>query len=280
MTAGAQSSPLAALRECLDRRAGVYRRLNGTRNVATYLATARGDDEEILTEPILADVLERVLGFPPDGYFPQLSKSGLKPDFTPGDLVAHRFVLDAKSSVIADLDQHERQIRSYVDQRRLDFGILFNLREVRVYRRGVSGADADLSFHVEPLWHVARGEALALGEVERFERFVTQFRYQDLDLGQRVDRIRRARPWRQLEARGEPATIDVEYLVDRLRDLSRTLAEDAASQQDALTRRVRFSAQLELDIVAEPACWRTTLSPGQILRHSRTRSPASARERT
>ncbi|MEJ7715848.1 MAG: Eco57I restriction-modification methylase domain-containing protein [Thermoleophilaceae bacterium] len=44
--------------------------------------------------------------FPTDAYFPQLGRSGLKPDFTPHDLVAHRFVLDAKSST-QDLGAHE-----------------------------------------------------------------------------------------------------------------------------------------------------------------------------
>ncbi len=65
---------------------------------------------------ILAALIERVLGFPPDAYFPQLGRSGLKPDFTPIDLVAHRFVLDAKSST-QELGAHERQIRAYIDQR-------------------------------------------------------------------------------------------------------------------------------------------------------------------
>src|SRR3954447_3101694 len=132
---------LGRLRAVLDRPKGRYRQLNGARDLGEYLERDRPrEDEELLTEPILSDLLERLLGFPPDAYFPQLGRGGLKPDFTPTDLVAHRFVLDAKSST-QDLGPHEPQIRRYIDQRQLDYGVLFNLREVRVYRRGKKGAD-------------------------------------------------------------------------------------------------------------------------------------------
>jgi hypothetical protein len=121
------------LRAALDRYKGRYRELNGAGDLGTYLARPRPrEDEELLTEPVLAEILERLLGFPADAYFPQLGRGGLKPDFTPHDLVAHRFVLDAKSST-QDLSSHEPQIRRYIDQRQLDYGVLFNLRELRVY---------------------------------------------------------------------------------------------------------------------------------------------------
>jgi len=127
---------LRQLRDVLDRYRGSYAKLNGARDLGDYLDRTRPrEDEELLTEPILADLLESVLGFPRDSYFPQLGSGGLKPDFTPHDLVAHRFVLDAKSST-QELDRHEGQIRAYIDQRQLDYGVLFNLRELRVYRRG------------------------------------------------------------------------------------------------------------------------------------------------
>src|SRR5680860_1350063 len=98
-TAKSEEQALDRLRAVLDRPAGRYRELNGASHLDDYLSRDRPrEDEEVLTEPILADLLESVLGFPPDAYFPQLGRSGLKPDFTPHDLVAHRFVLDAKSS--------------------------------------------------------------------------------------------------------------------------------------------------------------------------------------
>ncbi len=151
---------LKRLQSVLDAKRRLYRELNGGRDLGAYLSRpATREDEELLTEPVLVDLLERVLGFPKDGYFPQLGRSGSKPDLTPLDLVAHRFVLDAKSST-QDLTGHEAQIRRYIDQRQLDYGVLFNLRELRTYRRGQQGHDPDLSFHLLPLWQVARGESL------------------------------------------------------------------------------------------------------------------------
>jgi hypothetical protein len=82
------------LRECIDTYAGRYRQLRGVKSFEAYVTSREPvADEETLTEPLLADIIEKVLGFPKDAYFPQLGKSGLKPDFTPIDLVAHRFVL-------------------------------------------------------------------------------------------------------------------------------------------------------------------------------------------
>lgn len=73
VTASAQVERLAAL---LDAQAGRYKSLNGASSFRSYLDTPRPrEDEEILTEPILADILEVLLGFPKDGYFPQLGRS-------------------------------------------------------------------------------------------------------------------------------------------------------------------------------------------------------------
>lgn len=103
---------IVALRETIDRHAGQFRDLAGAGDFAEYV-TSKPDreDEEILTEPILAEILERVLGFPADAYYPQYGRSGLKPDLTPMDVIAHSYVLDAKASTQA-LDRHEAQIRA------------------------------------------------------------------------------------------------------------------------------------------------------------------------
>lgn len=254
---------VARVRDVLDRRKGLFTAINGARTFDDYLSRGTShEDEESLTEPLLADFLERVLDFPPDAYFEQLSRSGLKPDFTPVDLVAHRFVLDAKSSGQRDLDAHEPQIRAYIDQRRLDYGVLFNLRELRVYRRGATGHVPELSFALLPVWKVARGEALASVEVERLAAFVELFRHREMDLAARITRIRRARRWSVVEAEGEAPTIDLEYLVDRLRGLSRTLADDAAAQSEQLDRFLEFNPGIEQALVGELQTLALELAPG------------------
>lgn len=68
---------LEALAVCLDERAGQYLALRGAEDVAEYLSKpADRSDEEILTEPILRSLIERVLGFPRDAYFEQLGRGG------------------------------------------------------------------------------------------------------------------------------------------------------------------------------------------------------------
>lgn len=256
MTAKPIPPPLQALAALLDEQSGRYRELNGARNVGEYLNRPRArEDEELLTEPILAALIERVLGFPADAYFPQLGRSGLKPDFTPIDLVAHGFVLDAKSST-QDLGAHERQIRAYIDQRHLDYGVLFNLRELRVYRRGSSGHDPELSFDVRRLWQVAHGEALDIDEVDRFLRFCGLFGYRAMGLHEKIERVAAAQPWRERAGMGEALEIDLEFLVRQLRVLSGLLADDAAAQHERLVEDLKLNPdherrlRLELETLA------------------------------
>ncbi len=251
---------LGALRDVLDVRAGIYKELAEATDLGDYLAVGPlRDDEEILTEPILASILERVLGFPTDAYFPQLSKSGLKPDFTPMDLIAHPFVLDAKSSRLY-LGDHEEQIRSYINQRHLDFGVLFNLHEVRVYRRGVSGHDATISFGIGPLWRLARGEAQPGPDLEAFGRFVSLFRHQARGTAEKIEAIRNAAPWEE-RGKGSELRVDVDLLVAQLRRLSRRLAEDANNQSDPLVAYLKLNPGFEERLLAELAAIAQDLRP-------------------
>jgi len=247
----------------LDRPSGRYRQLNGGRNLGEYLSRDRPrEDEELLTEPVLGDLMERLLGFPPDSYFPQLGRSGLKPDFTPHDLVAHRYVLDAKSST-QDLGAHEAQIRRYIDQRQLDYGVLFNLREVRVYRRGEAGHESSLSLSLLALWHVARGEALADEEtIGPLSAFVARFAHRELGTAEKIDRIRAARSWTEREERGETVEIDLDFLVDRLRDASIEMQADAADQRQTLERALRLQPGLERALLRELELLALDLAPG------------------
>ena len=262
-SATSEEQLLGRLSAALDRLGGSYRQLNGARDLGEYLARERTrEDEEVLTEPLLADLMQRLLGFPPDAYFPQLGRGGLKPDFTPHDLVAHRFVLDAKSSS-QDLNLHEAQIRRYIDQRQLDYGVLFNVREIRVYGRGEAGHDPELSFAVLPLWQLARGEALRdEGTISALVGFAERFAHRELGLPEKVARIRSARSWLEREQRGEVVQIDLDFLVERLRDLSRLLQDDAARHFDVLERSLAMSAARERGLLGELELIALDLAPG------------------
>lgn len=254
---------LDRLRAVLDRPKGRYRELNGAKNLGEYLGRDRSrEDEELLTEPILGDLLERLLGFPSDAYFPQLGRGGLKPDFTPHDLVAHRFVFDAKSST-QDLDPHEAQIRRYIDQRQLDYGVLFNLRELRVYQRGKKGHDAGRSFSLLHLWEIAHEQALPDEDaIRRLTDFIERFHHRALGTTEKIDLIRGARSWSEREGRGETVEIDLDFLVDRLRDLSRELQADAAAQRESLERTLKLQPGRERSLLRELELIALDLSPG------------------
>jgi hypothetical protein len=232
-----ERAKIDALRACLDGFAGRYQALRGVDSFEGYLASKGSADEEILTEPVLAALVERVLGFTAGAYFPQFGKGGLKPDLTPTDLIAHRFVLDAKSSD-ENLARHEAQIRRYISQRSLDFGVLFNLKELRVYRAHETGHHSALSFRLLPVWQVARDEALRGPETDAFLEFCRLFAYRELDVRAKVAHVREQPSWATRIAAGEPVQVDVEFLVSQLRELARVLADDAAAQ--AATRICAF----------------------------------------
>src|SRR5205823_4599871 len=122
--------------------------------------------------------------------------------------------LDAKASG-ENLAHHEPQIRGYMTQRRLDYGILFNLHELRVFRRSGEGADPTLSFPVLPLWQVARGEAIPGDEIARFVAFCETFAYREVTLADKVEYISHQPPWPSRFHGNESFVIDVDALVER-----------------------------------------------------------------
>ncbi len=232
---------VSALAGVLDQYEGRYRELRGVATFGEYVrSTGKIADEETLTEPLLASLLEDVLGFGKGDYFPQRGKSGLKPDFTPTDLVTHRFVLDAKGSS-ESLSAHVLQIRRYVDQRALRYGVLFNGKQVRVYPSGSSAFDRSLSFDLLPLWRSARGEQLPIGpDFDAFATFLGSFSHRTLSTGEKIERIRREESW--TERLGD-AMVDVEFLVEQLRQLAADLARDAGAHLPDLTAYVEMSSE-------------------------------------
>jgi hypothetical protein len=230
-----RSNPIAAdvtrLARVLDQYAGRYRELRGARTFGAYVKSSGAADEELLTEPLLASILEDVLGYGKGDYFPQLGKGGLKPDFTPTDLVTHPFVFDAKGTG-ESLNAHVAQIRRYVDQRQLRSGVLFNGRQVRVYPRGAGAFDRSVSFDLLPLWEAARGERLPVGEdFDAFRSFCARFSRRLLSTVDKIEEIRKAEPWTE---RLDSAEVDVEFLVEQLRRLAGDLVADASGSLDEL----------------------------------------------
>jgi hypothetical protein len=262
VASSAGTTILESLGAALDGFTGRYRELAAADDFAAYLKAKReGADEETLTEPVLRAIIEHVLGFPQDAYFEQLGRSGQKPDFLPMDLIAHPFVLDAKSST-EDLGRHEPQIRRYMRQRDLDFGVLFNLRELRVYRKSATGHDPQLSFAVFPLWEAATAAAIPGPEVEPFDRFCELFRHRLLTIDEKVKFIREQPPWPARLAHEPELAVDVDALVERLRRLSRVLSDDAEARVDELEADLRMRPAQRRRLVDELKLLALDLEPG------------------
>lgn len=254
------------LADVLDRWTPSYGLLgDGAADVADYLGrTLAKDDEETLTERILGDVLERVLGFGPNDYVPQLSRDGRKPDFTPADLVAHRFVLDAKSSRHAlPSASSETQIREYMEQRSLDFGLLFNLREIVVYSRAEPVGTVHLRLRLVDLWETARGRRIYLDQTEQFNRFVEIFRFRELTSTDKLVRLMGAESWFDRLRQDEAAEIDLVFLTDRLRNVSAQLEADVELARPQLVELLDFDlGDAELRLHEELLAIAAELEPG------------------
>lgn len=253
------------LADVLDSWTGSYANLgDDAQDLAEYLERdLPTDDEETLTERILADIIERVLGFGRNDYVPQLSRSGQKPDFTPSDLVAHRFVLDAKSSRHAlPSAASERQIRGYMEQRRLDFGLLFNLREIVVYSRAEPSGTVHLRLRIVELWETARGRRIALDQTEQFNRFVEIFRFRDLTTRHKLGELMAAESWYERLRRDEPVEIDLQYLGERLRRISAQLEGDVALARPLLEERIAYGPDVEDRLRDELVAIAGELEPG------------------
>ena len=258
-------SRLAKLVEWIDARAPQYEALRGAKTFAEYLV-APGDraDEEQIVEPIFRDLIRDSLGFPVGQMFEQLSRDGSKPDFTPLDLVAHPFVLDAKSTTTG-LGPHEAQIRRYMNERALSYGVLFNLRELRVYKGGEHGHAADLSFPILPLWSWVRGETIGEPpEIATFLRFCDSFAYRERGLAQMIGEIRRRESWTKRQSSADKVVVDVEYLVARLKKLSVDLQDDAGVQAADLdfAQSYAWSAARERKLLGELQMLALDLAPG------------------
>jgi len=81
-------------------------------------------------------------------------------------------------------------------------------------------------------------------------------------MAEKIDRIRAARSWTEREERGETVEIDLDFLVDRLRDLSIEMQADAADQRQTLERALRLQPGLERALLRELELLALDLAPG------------------
>jgi len=197
----------------------------------TYLEYIRGErrDEDKLISPILfRKFLEEILGFKlGESIYTQERKTGGKPDYVPIDTRTHSFVFDTKGTDTRDLSKHFPQIKRYIDSQGLKYGILTNMRDLKVYTSEEKKEEYSFSF-VKLYQDFKQNPTASLNEenTKHFLNFIQTFSYKLLTKEEKVERIARAKPWTGKE------DIDVNSLVSKLKYIVNILYNDAKYQKD------------------------------------------------
>ncbi|MEO0115671.1 MAG: N-6 DNA methylase [candidate division WOR-3 bacterium] len=216
--------------QILDRYSKLYKEISKGRfdNYGAYMAGGHFRDEDELTKPKLAiDFLEEILKFPKDEYIPeQPGRTGI-PDFLPRDQRVHPFFLELKGTDTADLATHYSQINQYLKPP-LRWGIITNMRDLLVYAPDSPIPVPDYSFSFLQLYKdykAHKDKIFDFPNTKRFLNFVTHFSYRQLSRQEKIEYIKKAPPWTQLE------TLDPDELIKSIRTVVGYLVADARTHK-------------------------------------------------
>ena len=197
----------------------------------------RARTRRLLTEPMLASILERVLGFPKDADFPQLGRAASSPTSRRSTSSRTRSCSTRRGPTRTSQPMRRRSA-AISTSGRSDYGVLFNLRDsgsIRAARRPRSA----LSFPLLPLWQWRAGRRSLPDRVDAFARSARRF-HRTLW----TEEQDRPRPAAAVVGGGWPPArreVDVEFLVERLRALATRspTTRGAASELDAFLALTR-----------------------------------------
>ena len=228
--------------QILDRYAKLYKEISKGRfeNYGAYMAAGRFRDEDELTKPKLGiDFLEEILKFPKDEYIPELAgKTGI-PDFLPRDQRVHPFFFELKGSDTEDLATHHQQVNQYLKPP-LKWGVITNMRDLLVYEPESPNPITDYSFSFLQLYKdfkTHKDQILDFSNTKRFLDFVTRFSFQKLSIQDKIEYLKKAPPWSQLEI------LDPDELIVSIRKVVGFLVEDARTHKTQLSENLRFESE-------------------------------------
>ena len=125
---------------------------------AHYLEYIKGDwkDEIKLVDPVFFPVFaSKILGFSFGTSIIPKEKAGgsaERPDFLPNDLSLHPFIFETKGTDCQDLNIHYTQVKGYLQKTGAQYGILLNIRDVKVFNAASPNPIPSLSFSIEKLY--------------------------------------------------------------------------------------------------------------------------------
>lgn len=226
---------------------------NGTRRSwANHVAGNGHADEERLVQPhVFRSFAAAFLGFTVGvDLAAEQTDRGSRPDFTPADLVTHRFVFECKGSN-DPLTGHGAQVRTYLTTTvRTHYVVLINMVQVRVFELDSRGEPVEVyAVNLRALFSVAPEVAATLPESDRFARFVREFSRVVLSKTEKVERVRKAPAWNPIFE-----ITDSDWLVGRISnvisavqaEVERRVASGALLDQAYVTADERLAIEDEL----------------------------------
>jgi len=242
--------------EILDRYGGRYSQLSqgGYSKYLPYFAYNTHSDEQKLIKAMFADFLKEILGFPVDAFIPEdTDVVGERPDFLPIHRRLHPFVFEVKGSDERELSRHFKQLSDYVGAYSVKWGVLTNMRELKVYDPPLQTPIPDYSFSFAALYkhyqdHKDRPlDVLEFPNTKHFLDFCERFKYREVSQEDKIQAIREAKNWTGRE------TLDIVQLDRTIHRVTGRLIDDARDQKAHLpellalqkTRPKKIATELE-----------------------------------
>ena len=164
-------------------------------------AQGRADERTIVGPVAFPAFAEQVLGYEVGRTLaPERSGAEGRPDFTPADAVTHPFVFEVKGTDggVA-LSNHEEQVTRYLIQgrERIRRVILTNLYGLRVFELDEHSRHAIeiLAIDLRTLALMPVEYAIKDPRGHRLAQFLNDYRFTELSLQQKIQRVREAPPW-------------------------------------------------------------------------------------
>lgn len=180
--------------------------------------------------------------------------SGERPDFLPTDLSLHPFIFETKGNDCEDLTIHYPQVQGYIQKTGAQYGILLNMKEIKVFSAISQEPIANFTFSIEKLYRDSKANPKTVDiqpNTKRFLEFIKQFSYRELDFLKKIETIAQAKPWTGKE------TLSLDDLTKKIREVVSILHNDVRTQKEHLINilgyddRRKEKIAYEIDAIAE-----------------------------
>jgi len=205
-----------------------------TRTYSDYASGSWRDERKLIAPVIFLKFIEQILGFKLGeniGTQEKVPEGRDIPDYIPADTRTHPFVFDCKGMDTRDLSKWYSQIRRYIEEQGVRYGILTNMRDLDVYTLESEQEIEAFNFSFVELYKDYNEDLPGVLEKENtkdFLKFVERFRCIPLTIHEKFKKIAEAKPWTGKE------TLNIDLLTGRLRHIVECIHEDATANKDTL----------------------------------------------